>query len=248
MLASFVVATALSCLPSLIQSHIQPLAAPRASVRAAVLDTQSAHVRAPAALTAATLQRTPKYGMYEAVNTAGKWHARSAHERRALREKQNEAVSTSAVVVPTTPAPVKVKSAVASADKGMEPGLSAALASAPVSEALAAVRHFLTKDERLPASTRNAAVFLPPPRPAAAVLEQPRPAPVTPEEPLALAATTSQRPSYIPSHPKFRPSISSYGMYESSATRALQEDYFARSASERQMLRLKRAQAREADA
>ena len=31
---------------------------------------------------------------------------------------------------------------------------------APVSESLAAVRHFLTKDERLPPSTRNAAVFL----------------------------------------------------------------------------------------
>ena len=64
---------------------------------------------------------------------------------------------------PAGPAPsgyVGVQLCVASADKGMEPGLSAALASAPVSESLAAVRHFLTKDERLPPSTRNAAVFL----------------------------------------------------------------------------------------
>jgi hypothetical protein len=55
---------------------------------------------------------------------------------------------------------VGVQLTVGNADKGAEPSLSAALANAPVGEALAAVRHFLTHDERLPSSTRSAATFL----------------------------------------------------------------------------------------
>ena len=55
---------------------------------------------------------------------------------------------------------VGVQLTVGDAEKGAEPSLSRALASAPVSESLAAVRHFLTNDERLPTSTRNAITFL----------------------------------------------------------------------------------------
>ena len=55
---------------------------------------------------------------------------------------------------------VGVTLTVGDAEKGAEPSLSAALANAPVGEALAAVRHFLTKDERLPGATRSAAAFL----------------------------------------------------------------------------------------
>ena len=65
-----------------------------------------------------------------------------------------------------TPAPkvaaghVGVHLTVGQADKGQGPSLQRALASAPVGESLAAVRHFLGHDPRLPLATRNAARFL----------------------------------------------------------------------------------------
>ena len=69
---------------------------------------------------------------------------------------------------PTAPPPapkvaaghVGVHLTVGQADKGQAPSLQRALASAPVGESLAAVRHFLGHDPRLPLATRNAARFL----------------------------------------------------------------------------------------
>lgn len=58
------------------------------------------------------------------------------------------------------PGHVGVHLTVAPADKGQAPSLQKALANAPVSDALQAVRHFLAHDARLPLSTRNAAQFL----------------------------------------------------------------------------------------
>lgn len=61
---------------------------------------------------------------------------------------------------PAAPGHVGVHLTVGPADKGQAPSLQKALATAPVGDALAAVRHFLSQDARLPLATRNAAQFL----------------------------------------------------------------------------------------
>ena len=61
---------------------------------------------------------------------------------------------------PTPSGHVGLHLTVGPADKGQAPSLQRALAAAPVGESLAAVRHFLGHDPRLPLSTRNAAQFL----------------------------------------------------------------------------------------
>mmetsp|Transcript_19052 Transcript_19052/g.48779 ORF Transcript_19052/g.48779 Transcript_19052/m.48779 type:complete len:459 (+) Transcript_19052:124-1500(+) len=62
---------------------------------------------------------------------------------------------------PSTPAGfVSVSLSVAAAEGGRERSLADALAAAPASESLAAIRNFLTSDPRLPPSTRRAVAFL----------------------------------------------------------------------------------------
>jgi RNA recognition motif-containing protein len=67
-----------------------------------------------------------------------------------------------AASAPKQPAPgwVGVQLTVGSAGEGQAPSLSNALANAPLKDSLQAVREFLTRDPRLPATTRNAAAFL----------------------------------------------------------------------------------------